>query len=363
MNIETSSSCILCNKKEFSKLLEYNNYCVTSDNKVIKANFSLLQCNSCLHIQKQIDNNYKDKIEQIYNNYSSYYLTSGQEEIKGESSRSCLILEHIKDLITLKNGKILDMGTGSGVFLQEFNRNYKWELHAQDIKNNLNQNILDLQNFKQFYSLDDKIPMNYFDIISGIHLFEHILEPNIFLQNIKKYLKKDGFLLLQVPNIYENTFDIFTYDHISHFYQASLQNILKRFFKYIYFPKQQLKRELTVIVSDILITQKDSLYHTISVDYAKKLKSILSQLDNLKSKDIAIFGTSPNALFCASYLNLDIKYFLDENIDKIGKKLYNKEIKHPKDIDSGIKVLLPYSKDLFDKISIKYPHLDTKQLI
>ncbi len=191
--------------------------------------------------------------------------------------------------------------------------------------------------------------------MSAIHVFEHIIDLNKFLIEMKTALKKDGILLLQVPNIDENIFDVFTIDHVSHFTRKSIYQILKRHFAFVSFTKNQIYREITVIASNKEIPLDNSEFFNTK-DVNKKVFSDL--LDGLRFKNkIAIFGASPSALFCATYLDFNIECFLDENKNKVGKKLFDKKIIHPLELEPNIEVLVPYSKKLYLQVSDRYPNL------
>ena len=359
-----SIQCIICSHTEFDVILDYQNKkAVTSDNKVLQSSFVVQQCKRCFHIQKKVDKNFLDNLETIYKNYQSYALNEGKEEKKltkdnKSTNRSQMILEYINEILPSK-GKLLDIGTGTGVFLDEFSKYYDWKLYAQDVNTTNKKTLQKIKNFQDFFIFkEDKIPEKYFDVISAIHVFEHVIEINGFLDNMKKSLTKNGFLLLQVPDINNNIYDIFTIDHISHFNQYILHNLLQKKFKYVYFPKKQISREITVIATDSPI----SCFGTnksidIKVNITNKVNNLIHYLENIDEK-IAIFGTSPTALFCAAVLNFNITYFLDENIDKHNKKLYERKILCPTKANEDIAILFPYSNDVLNIIEKKYPKLN-----
>ena len=47
----------------------------------------------------------------------------------------------------------------------------------------------------------DPFPDGYFDIIIFADVLEHLKEPETVLRRFKKYLKKDGYALISIPNI------------------------------------------------------------------------------------------------------------------------------------------------------------------
>lgn len=358
------NKCIICASTNFSIILDYKkNKVVTSDNKIINSSFLLQQCKECFHIQKKIDKIFLNNLDYIYKNYQAYALNDGKEEEKLDidnksTNRSQIILNNIKTIIP-SNGKVLDIGTGTGVFLKEFYKSYKWELYAQDVNENNKNSLYNLKGFKKFFiSGEEKLNKNYFDIISAIHVFEHILDKNNFLLEIKSSITNDGFLLLQVPNIDENIFDIFTIDHISHFNKYILNNLLKKYFTYVYFPKEQISREITVIATDYYIdTLNEQNIKNNEQNIKNKITTLISYLNSIDEK-IAVFGTSPPALFCAALLDFNIEYFIDENKNKQKKDLYDCKIISPYIANENIKIIFPYSNDMLSTMQKKYPKLN-----
>ena len=353
------NNCILCHNNKLKILYKYNKgIIVSSDMKVMHQGFILAQCEKCNHIQKIISHEDIILLNQIYATYSAYRLNNGAEEYNADGNRSKKIVNNIKDFINNGNYNILDIGTGTGVFLKEFNKQYsKWNLYAQDIKNNTS-NLMTIQQFKFFFTFKkDKLYYNYFDLISAIHTFEHIEDIKSFLLQIKLSLKKDGILLLQVPNIKQNILDIFILDHISHFSKYSLYYVLKKYFKYIYFPKNQIEKEITVLATNQDLKYQDHVYSKVFLK--NHIQNILLKLDKYQNnKDIAIFGTTPIALFCAAYLNFNILYFIDENDIKYSKKLECIDIVSPKNIKTNIIILFPYNFKLYNKLQKKYKTLN-----
>lgn len=101
-----------------------------------------------------------------------------------------------------KQGKItiLDYGCNTGYFLKMIKKTApNNECFGADI----NPHALDSARIKnpdiKFYDLNNETIDNQFDIIILSHVLEHVDSPEILLKKLVSYLKKDGYLLVAVP--------------------------------------------------------------------------------------------------------------------------------------------------------------------
>jgi len=117
----------------------------------------------------------------------------------------------------LKNIKVkslLEVGTGSGIFLPQLSK-YCEDLYACDIHNNFN-NIEKLCRFytiKNYHLSQQNIestsyPDNFFDIIVGVSVIEFVRDLPKALIEIKRILKEKGFFLTICP-MKSNLLDFF----------------------------------------------------------------------------------------------------------------------------------------------------------
>lgn len=106
-----------------------------------------------------------------------------------------------KDPSFAKPGRMLDLGCGSGWFLAEM-RERNWETQGVEIskaaaeigRKNAGLNIFN-------GTLEQAaFPSESFDYIRSNHSFEHIATPNETLDELYRILKRDGKLLIGVPN-------------------------------------------------------------------------------------------------------------------------------------------------------------------
>ncbi len=135
-----------------------------------------------------------------------------------------------------QRGRFLDIGCSVGFMLEEAQ---KLGFNSEGIE--LNEEAVRIAKSKGFKVIkstleDAKYEENIFDVIMLNHVLEHILEPNEFMQNIKQLLKKDGILVIGVPNhdalmtrLYrESWYGWGIPEHIWHFNRKTLSYLLSR---------------------------------------------------------------------------------------------------------------------------------------
>ena len=110
------------------------------------------------------------------------------------------------------------------------------------------------------------------------------------------------------------------------------------FFKY----QKIIKKKNKILIKNekINFKEKFSLINTFT-------KKIL----NLETKKNYIFGTTVPAIWCSKILgNNKFTNFVDEDNEKINRKLNNKKIISIKKIKKNYNVIIPYTKNLKAKI-------------
>ncbi|MDX2248840.1 MAG: class I SAM-dependent methyltransferase [Bacteroidia bacterium] len=141
----------------------------------------------------------------------------------------------IQNLSGKKNGRILDIGCGTGEFLGKM-KNSGWEtlgLEPDEGARNLASQNHGLTVFPsaQLFALEN----GTYDVITLWHVLEHVHELKPYIQKIHALLKTDGLLIIAVPNY--QSFDAEKYGnfwaaydvprHLYHFSPGSMKQLLK----------------------------------------------------------------------------------------------------------------------------------------
>jgi len=145
----------------------------------------------------------------------------------------------LKELKKFKvTGKLLDVGCNVGMFVSYAKKN-GYEAQGIDLSVEAieaGKEALNLKEELNIGTLTDKNYKNQFEIISYLHVLEHIEDLNKELFSIYNSLKEKGILLIAVPNINSiwgrvlgcSWYGCSPKEHIWNFDQKSLKNILEK---------------------------------------------------------------------------------------------------------------------------------------
>lgn len=164
--------------------------------KIEKRKFEVLSCTKC-GLSRTNPPPYEDDVTaEIYQDFS--FNDSYENPILWES----FFQQMFKYANLYKpSGKILDIGCGSGFFIQLAKKKgydtYGVELNKEAVEYARKTFSLNIQNIDLVAA---NFPDNYFDIITCSQLLEHIAKPNDLLKEIHRILKDDGILMIEVPN-------------------------------------------------------------------------------------------------------------------------------------------------------------------
>ena len=189
------SSCILCGDKE-RKLLVKNEP------------WYIYGCASC-GLGFLDPRPSKEDIAKLYDKeYCEDQFVEGGEVGSPEFMKRLSLETHrVRFFRGLKRkGKILDIGCGYGYFLAACRTMYGYDVHGLDVSDwaahyaaerlGLSVTVGEIETVN--------LPPNSYDIITMWHFLEHTRDPREAILKAMELLKKDGFLVIDVPN-YDGT--------------------------------------------------------------------------------------------------------------------------------------------------------------
>ena len=230
--MEALINCPVCNSTSFSPFLS----CV--DHTVSRETFNVVQCSLC-GFKFTNPRPEEDKLGPYYNSdeYVSHSNTKkGFINATYQYVRKYTLLKKLQ-LISkyYRTGKILDIGCGTGEFLNICKR-AKWETLGIEPDPGARSKAvanygLNVKPESEIQGLQDES----FDIISMWHVLEHVPRLNERVEDLKRLIKPGGVIIVAVPNC--NSFDAKIYKenwaaydvprHLYHFTPKDIEPLFK----------------------------------------------------------------------------------------------------------------------------------------
>lgn len=102
---------------------------------------------------------------------------------------------------TKPRGRLLDVGCGNGLYLHAFQR-LGWEAHGVEISATVAEQTRRTLGLNVVGGVleDAKFPDGSFDVVTLFNVLEHLREPVGTLREVYRILKKDGIVVMALPN-------------------------------------------------------------------------------------------------------------------------------------------------------------------
>ena len=202
----------------------------------------ILQCKNCNHFFAKHNIN----LNSLYKKY--YSLVSHGQNIKKKFDKINRLktrsdnFHRVNRILRFFNGsnkkyRLLDIGSGIGIFLYNLKRKTKWRLFGiEPDKHNVNFSKEKLKlNIKNKNFKSKQYKNSKFDIITLNKVIEHLKDPEFILKDIKNILKKNAYIYIEVPDGLsakkskngKNSEEFFL-DHFHVFSTHSLRNCLMK---------------------------------------------------------------------------------------------------------------------------------------
>lgn len=372
MNVDM---CRACGSASLTRVRGYDRLRrVTSDCKPWPAGGTLLICDDCGLVQKRTDAVWEAEMQEIYDGYAIYHQSGGEEQAvfedaSGGAARSSVLVRKLVEHFTLPSkGRLLDVGCGNGSLLRSFARlRPEWSLCGTELNDKYIESVERIDQVEMVHcGLPEGLP-GEFDVITMVHVLEHIPEPNLFLEGVRSKLRKNGILVVQIPDHRMNPFDLLIADHCTHFTVRTLGRYLQsRAYNVRLLETRWIPKEMTAVVenreSDISqyaglcdegqITPMEEV--TVCIEW---LKQLLVQAKALAERgNFGIFGTSIAATWLASELGTGIDFFVDEDRNRVGKRFMGRPVFYPEDIpeESNVFVAMPskLARNLCERLQV-----------
>jgi SAM-dependent methyltransferase len=351
---------------------------VTSDCRPFRAGGELYVCQTCAAVQKRASPQWLSDIAEIYTAYEPYFQAGGEEQrvfdhLTGAlRPRSDVIVERLLNLGLLPQvGAALDIGCGTGVTLRSLSRALpRFQLFGQDIGRKLEASLASIPRFRKLYTVPlDKVD-GAFDLITLIHSLEHFPQPLAATRGLPRILAARGTVVVQVSDTQNNPFDLLIADHLMHFSPDSLRNVLAAGgLGTIRVARDWVSKELTGIAcADPIPEAYTGTLADPKVVYRVLQRQIAwlgslahaAQRERGENSRFGLFGTSIAATWLAATLDMDLDFFVDEDVNRVDRPYLGKPVFLPSTVEAGSTVFLALTPVVADAIRKRLGNLPLK---
>lgn len=365
MNCHHCGSTNLQTAADFSSAMR-----VTSDCKPWRPGGILARCQNCGLVQTVTTAAWHTEADEIYTGYTIYHQSGGVEQPVFNAatgvgrSRSEAIVEALARHVGLPSrGRALDFGCGNGAFLRGMSSAFPgWTLCGSEVSEKYKAIVEGIPGVEELYTGPVETIPGDFDLISLVHVIEHIPSPGKFIQVLAAKLKPGGVILMEVPDCQANPFILMVADHCSHFSVGTLSSIAASAgFQVVAATNQWVPKEISVVarwspggtaavspVEALGVEQREVF------DGWETLKRVVESARCSSGKrDFGIFGTSIAATWLDAQLGGVARYFVDEDSNRVGRQHLGRKILAPKDIPTGGTLFIALPSALAARIAVR----------
>lgn len=235
INIVRYTNCPVCGSPEIKLMLSPKDYTVSGQT------FPIVECGQCslrftqdVPDERSIGPYYKAESYISHTNTSKGLINRIYKTVR----RKTLVRKRklVEKFTGKKNGKLLDVGSGTGSFVNEM-KQAGWETLGLEPDEDARriageQHQLELAAPAVLYNL----PQESFDAVTLWHVLEHVHDLNGYIRQLKKILAPAGRLFIAVPNYTSLDAKIYgefwaAYDvprHLYHFSPLSMQTLMEK---------------------------------------------------------------------------------------------------------------------------------------
>ncbi len=341
---------------------------VTSDCKPWPKGGALGVCTVCGCVQKSVDAQWRREIEEIYADYTIYAQSGGVEQAVFDSStgvsaaRSELLVDRLRRTLDLgSSGRLLDVGCGNGALLRLFSdRLPSWRLAGNELTAHTRAAVEAIRGVEALHVGPPLEVPGRFDLITLVHVLEHIENPVEFLAGLKSKFAPGGKLFLEVPGFQRNAFDLLIADHCSHFTAEGLSAALHRAgYASLHVSEEWVRKEISVVAAPVesgspveLGSPTDSSYWIEEVE--RQIQWLHSVADSARNGSgpahQGILGTSIAGTWLAETLGERVRFFVEEDPARIGKRHLQRPILPVEDVQPGNAVFIALPPNIAERV-------------
>jgi 2-polyprenyl-3-methyl-5-hydroxy-6-metoxy-1,4-benzoquinol methylase len=349
------ATCGICGGGTLEERADYRDLRrVTSDCRPWPAGGRIGVCRACGAVQKPADDAFLAEIDEIYKTYTIYHQAAGAEQAVFEqasglpASRSVKLLDTFRRHASLKpTGRMLDVGCGNGATIRAFGQVAPgWTKAGTEFDAKYRREVESIANTEPLYVGGVEAVPGTFDVITMIHVLEHIIDPVAVLGAIRGKLAPGGVLLIEVPHHPANPFELLIADHRSHFTADSVTRTLAAAgYEIVAVAEDWIPKELSVVARPAAAAvpppgDVDAAQQRIagSLTWLRQTADRLRELG--KQGPVGLFGTSIAGTWLAAEAGDAISFFVDEDPNRAGRTYLGRPVHAPADVPPGSRVFV-----------------------
>tara|TARA_B100000035_G_scaffold315391_1_gene335728 strand:- start:6063 stop:7166 length:1104 start_codon:yes stop_codon:yes gene_type:complete len=351
--------CRVCDSNSLELFLTLKNMPCSAQGFSTKLNtpkrykMSIFECKSCgvfQHLDKPVPY-FKSVIRA--NSYSKEMYKYRFKQLKEWIQRN-----------NLENKKIIEIGSGSGDFLEILKNINLSEFYGMEFSKK-NHELIVNKGFKAFKHFLDKplISKKKFDGFLIFSFLEHWPKPRILIENLHHLLKENAVGIIEVPNfdlIKKNgMYTEFINDHITYFTKRSFNNFLTN-------NGFEVKKIKSIRHDYILSAEVKKIVKTDNTLFIDNQNFIRNQIVKFtRNSPFVVWGAGHQSLSVLSVANLkNLKFIVDsakfkqeKYVPSLAVKIKDPEYLNSFNIDFLIIIGGSYSNEIFKITKKNYPFI------
>lgn len=344
--------CIACGSRQFARFYTATKSAPISNREILVFDQRLECCNKCGLIRQEANDSYTDVNLEKY--YSMTFRTPAEPTaLARDDHRVVNAKKRLKFIGQLKKkGSLLEVGFGDGIFLRLAAKKYKCtgldpSAGYQYIHDDLEQKGIDVS----AKPLERYRTNKRFDVVCSFLVLEHIQDPLAFVSRQVKHLKRDGILVIEVPDIrrYQafRSESVLTFEHVYHYCIESLSFLLAHLdLEPVSYSNTDVSYGFSMIAAFRLKKRKKakpqidgfgvlSMIQGFIGERERYRQQMTEQLNGImtrareKGELIAVYGTGflfNYAMDCCALDLGKVELLLDDTKEKAGKTLFERTI-------------------------------------
>ena len=353
----SEARCSICGTAALEEVVEYRGLRrVTSDCRPWPQGGRIGVCHACGAVQKPADDAFLAEIDEIYRSYTIYHQAAGAEQAVFEqssglpASRSVKLLDTFRKHANLKStGRMLDVGCGNGATIRAFGQVAPgWTKAGTEFDDKYRGDVESIPHTEPLHVGPIEDVPGSFDVITMVHVLEHIVDPVAVLETLRGKIAPGGLLLIEVPHHPANPFELLIADHRTHFTADSMTRALAAAgFEIASVAEDWIPKELSVVARPASgrVTPPPAVDAgaarariAASISWLRQTAQELQDLSPLGR--IGLFGTSIAGTWLASEADERVAFFVDEDPARTGRVYLGRPVHAPADVPPGSRVFV-----------------------